>query len=73
MPSESPRSDSASGFRQWEEGQGSRTTALGSMNHVAFNVPREKIEEYREKLAARGLEVTETMNHDDSPTTPPAS
>ena len=38
------------------------------MNHVAFSVPREKIEEYREKLAARGIEVTEIMNHDHSPT-----
>jgi hypothetical protein len=38
------------------------------MNHVAFNVPRDKIEEYREKLAARGIDVTEIMNHDNSPT-----
>ena len=49
-------------------GQGTLTTAHGAMNHVAFNVPRERIEEYREKLAARGIEVTEIMNHDDSPT-----
>ena len=49
-------------------GQGPITTAHGSMNHVAFNVPRDKIEEYREKLAARGVEVTEIMNHDSSPT-----
>ncbi len=49
-------------------GQGSLTTAHGAMNHVAFNVPRHRIEEYREKLAARGIEVTEIMNHDDSPT-----
>ncbi len=49
-------------------GRGSLTTAHGAMNHVAFRVPREKIEEYREKLAARGIEVTEIMNHDNSPT-----
>ena len=49
-------------------GQGPITTAHGAMNHVAFNVPREKIEEYREKLASRGIEVTEIMNHDNSPT-----
>ncbi len=49
-------------------GQGPLTTAHGAMNHVAFNVPRDKIEEYREKLAARGIEVTEIMNHDNSPT-----
>jgi len=47
-------------------GKGPLTTAHGAMNHIAFNVPREKIEEYREKLAARGLEVTEIMNHDNS-------
>jgi catechol 2,3-dioxygenase-like lactoylglutathione lyase family enzyme len=49
-------------------GQGPLTTAHGAMNHVAFNVPRDKIEEYREKLAARGIDVTEIMNHDNSPT-----
>ncbi|MFQ5698686.1 MAG: VOC family protein [Myxococcota bacterium] len=49
-------------------GRGSLNSAHGSMNHVAFNVPEEKIEEYREKLEARGVEVTEIFNHDDSPT-----
>ncbi len=49
-------------------GQGPIATAHGAMNHVAFNVPRDKIEAYREKLAARGVEVTEIMNHDNSPT-----
>ena len=34
-------------------GQGSLATAHGSMNHVAFDVAPEKIEEYREKLIAR--------------------
>ena len=48
-------------------GQGTLTTAHGAMNHLAFNVPRSKIEEYREKLVARGIEVTEIMNHDNSP------
>ena len=42
-------------------------TAHGSMNHVAFDVPREKIEEYRERLIARGIEVTPIVNHDDTP------
>ena len=36
------------------------------MNHVAFNVAPEKIDQYREKLAALGIEVTEVVNHDDS-------
>jgi len=49
-------------------GQGPIATAHGAMNHIAFNVPRDKIEAYREKLAARGVEVTEIMNHDNSPT-----
>jgi catechol 2,3-dioxygenase-like lactoylglutathione lyase family enzyme len=42
-------------------------SAHGSMNHVAFDVPAERIEEYREKLRAKGIEVTEVVNHDDSP------
>jgi catechol 2,3-dioxygenase-like lactoylglutathione lyase family enzyme len=36
------------------------------MNHVAFNVSPEKIEEYRERLVAAGVECTEIANHDDS-------
>ena len=48
-------------------GAGSLTTAHGSMNHVAFDVPAEQIEAYRDKLIARGVEVTEILNHDDSP------
>ncbi len=38
----------------------------GTMNHVAFDVSPDKIDEYREKLAAKGIEVTEVVNHDDS-------
>lgn len=41
-------------------------SAHGSMNHVAFNVPAEKIDEYYEKLVAKGLKPTRIMNHDDS-------
>jgi hypothetical protein len=37
------------------------------MNHVAFDVPAEKLEEYRQKLIAKGIEVTEVVNHDESP------
>jgi catechol 2,3-dioxygenase-like lactoylglutathione lyase family enzyme len=43
-------------------------TAHGSMNHVALDVPADKIEEYRERLRAKGVEVTRVINHDDSPT-----
>ena len=38
------------------------------MNHLAFDVPEEKIEEYQEKLAAAGIDVTAVVNHDDSET-----
>lgn len=48
-------------------GVGEMTTAHGSMNHVAFDVPEELFEEYYEKLRAKGLNPTPIMNHDDSP------
>jgi catechol 2,3-dioxygenase-like lactoylglutathione lyase family enzyme len=44
-----------------------RITAVpGTMNHVAFNVAPEKIDEYRQRLLDRGVECTEVVNHDDS-------
>ena len=46
--------------------RGSLVSAHGSMNHVAFDVPAEKIEQYRERLVAQGIEVTRVINHDDS-------
>ena len=46
--------------------QGSLTSAVASMNHVAFDVPPEKIEEYRDRLVAAGVPCTEVANHDDS-------
>ena len=36
------------------------------MNHVAFAVPPERIEQYRERLLAAGIDCTEVANHDDS-------
>jgi catechol 2,3-dioxygenase-like lactoylglutathione lyase family enzyme len=48
-------------------GEGSIATAHGSMNHVAFDVAPEKMEEYRDRLQAKGVEVTEIVNHDNSP------
>lgn len=48
-------------------GQGSIATAHASMNHVAFDVPAEKLPEYRERLRAKGVEVTEVIHHDDTP------
>ena len=49
-------------------GKGTLTSAHASMNHVAFSVPLEKIEEYRAKLDAAGIEVTPVIHHDDSKT-----
>jgi catechol 2,3-dioxygenase-like lactoylglutathione lyase family enzyme len=41
-------------------------TAHGSMNHVAFNVPVEKFDEYCAKLKAKGIETSAVLNHDNS-------
>ena len=46
--------------------QGELTSAIGSMNHVAFDVPADRLEEYRERLIAAGVDCTEVANHDDS-------
>jgi len=46
--------------------QGSLTSAVGSMNHVAFAVPAEKIDEYRVRLRDAGIDCTDVANHDDS-------
>jgi catechol 2,3-dioxygenase-like lactoylglutathione lyase family enzyme len=46
--------------------QGDIVSAIGSMNHVAFTVPDEKFDEYRDRLVAKGIAVSEVMNHDDS-------
>ena len=46
--------------------QGDLTSAIGSMNHVAFSVAPERIDEYRDRLLAAGVECTEVANHDDS-------
>jgi catechol 2,3-dioxygenase-like lactoylglutathione lyase family enzyme len=41
-------------------------SAIGSMNHVAFDVPPEKMEEYRAKLLDKGVDVTVIINHANS-------
>lgn len=48
-------------------GVGSMISAHGSMNHIAFDVPLEKFDEYCERLKAKGVQVSPVMNHDDSP------
>ncbi|WP_119730306.1 VOC family protein [Thermomonospora amylolytica] len=46
--------------------RGELISAVGSMNHIAFDVPPDKIEEYRERLIAKGVDVGVILNHDDS-------
>jgi len=48
--------------------RGTIASAHGSMNHIAFNVPVEKFDEYYDRLVAKGVDVTRIFNHDDSPT-----
>jgi catechol 2,3-dioxygenase-like lactoylglutathione lyase family enzyme len=45
---------------------GELLSAVGSMNHVAISVPPEKLEEYRDRLIAKGVACSEILNHDDS-------
>ena len=49
-------------------GAGNITSAHASMNHVAFNVPGEKLDEYQRKLVEAGVEATAVVNHDESDT-----
>jgi catechol 2,3-dioxygenase-like lactoylglutathione lyase family enzyme len=41
-------------------------SAHGSMNHVAINVPADRIDDYYDKLVAKGVKPTKILNHDDS-------
>lgn len=47
--------------------QGDARSAMGSMNHVAFSVPADRIDEYGERLRAAGVDCSFVVNHDDSP------
>lgn len=47
--------------------EGDAKSAMGSMNHVAFSVPPEKIDEYQQKLQDAGVDCSVVVNHDDSP------
>ena len=47
--------------------QGSIVSAHGSMNHLAFDVPAEKFEEYVQRLKDKGVAVSPILNHDNSP------
>jgi catechol 2,3-dioxygenase-like lactoylglutathione lyase family enzyme len=41
-------------------------TAIGTMNHVAFDVPADRFEAYRQKLIDKGVDVTPIINHSNS-------
>jgi catechol 2,3-dioxygenase-like lactoylglutathione lyase family enzyme len=45
-------------------------SAHGSMNHVAFKAPLDKIEGYRENLITKGVDCTDMINHADVETLP---
>jgi catechol 2,3-dioxygenase-like lactoylglutathione lyase family enzyme len=45
-------------------------SAHGSMNHVAFKAPLDKIEAYRDRLIAKGIDCTDMVNHADVETKP---
>ncbi|MCP5027310.1 MAG: VOC family protein [Actinomycetia bacterium] len=46
-------------------GQGGITSAHGSMNHVAFAVSPDEIDDYRDQLVAKGVDCTPVVNHED--------
>ena len=46
---------------------GDITTAIGSMNHIAFTVDADKLEEYKARLEKSGVKVSPILHHDDSP------
>lgn len=46
--------------------RGDLRTAIGSMNHLAFNVPLERFDEYHQRLLDKGIECSTVLNHDDS-------
>jgi catechol 2,3-dioxygenase-like lactoylglutathione lyase family enzyme len=47
--------------------QGDIRSAHGSMNHIAFDVPGEKFDDYVALLKEKGVPVSAVLNHDDSP------
>ena len=41
-------------------------TAIGTMNHLAFDVAPDRFEEYRRRLIDKGVDVTNIVNHCNS-------
>lgn len=46
--------------------RGDIASAHASMNHLAFDVPLDKFDEYRRRLIDEGIEVSMVLDHDDS-------
>jgi len=49
-------------------GIGEITSSVSSMNHLAFHVPAEKFDDYRQRLKDKGVRVGPVLNHDESAT-----
>jgi catechol 2,3-dioxygenase-like lactoylglutathione lyase family enzyme len=47
-------------------GIGDIVSAVSTMNHLAFHVPAEKFDEYRQRLKGKGVRVGPVLNHDES-------
>jgi catechol 2,3-dioxygenase-like lactoylglutathione lyase family enzyme len=47
-------------------GAGAIVSAHASMNHLAFDIPLERFDEYRQKLIDAGVAVSMVLDHDDS-------
>ena len=47
-------------------GIGEIASSVSSMNHLAFHVPAEKFDEYRQRLKEKGVRVGPMLNHDES-------
>ena len=47
-------------------GIGEIVSAVSTMNHLAFHVPAEKFDEYRQRLKDKGVRVGPVLNHDES-------
>lgn len=48
-------------------GIGEIVSAVGSLNHLAFHVPAEEFDAYRQRLKDKGVRVGPVLNHDESP------
>jgi catechol 2,3-dioxygenase-like lactoylglutathione lyase family enzyme len=48
-------------------GVGDIVSAVSTMNHLAFHVPAEQFDAYRQRLKDKGVRVGPVLNHDESP------